>query len=69
MPLNMAMEDPNTGVIGSETHDEMAIRSHEDDVSSHGFGWVHHRAIGHGFRIEVARFFFTAKDRLESMAV
>lgn len=35
MPFNMAMEQPHTRIICSETHDNVAIGPHKQDISSH----------------------------------
>lgn len=44
MPLNMAMEKLNTGVIGFEADDDVAAWSDADGVASHG-DW---REVGAG---------------------
>ena len=69
MPLNMAMEEPDTRIVGSKSHNEMAVGSDKNDVSSHGLGRIHHGSIGDGLGIKVAGLFLTTENGLEGVAV
>lgn len=69
VPLNMAMKHPDTRVVRPEPHHKMSIWPDKNDVSAHGYFGQHHRSVGEGFRVEIARLFLTTEDSLEHVAV
>ena len=38
MPLDMAVEEPDTGVVGAEAEDDVAVRVYHEGVATHGDG-------------------------------
>lgn len=67
MPLDMAVKQPNTRVIGLEAQDDIAVGVEDEGISSHGDG-----GEGGGGNVGVlkgASFFFGAVEGLEVVPV
>lgn len=63
VPFDVAVEEPDAGVVGAEADDEVAVRSDHECVASHGNG-------GEGLIANVVPgFLFGASDGLEVVAV
>lgn len=65
VPFDVAVEEPDAGVVGAEAHDDVAVGVYQDGVALHGGG-------GHGGDIGgvvVAGVFFATGDELEGVAV
>ena len=63
MPLDVAMKQPDTGVVRAETQHNVAIRIHHEGVSPHG-------NLGEGLIVRVkACVVIRTNDSLECMAV
>ena len=63
MPFDMAVEEPDPGIIGTEAEDDVAVWIYQDGISPHGDG-------RDGFVVDVRSCVrFTAHNGLEYMAV
>lgn len=67
MPFDMAVEKPNSRVVGLEAEDDVTIWAEDEGISSHWGCRVHGLAAVGG--IKGTGFFFRTGDGLESMTV
>ena len=69
MPFDMAMEQPNAGIVAREAHDDVSVRANDEGITAHRGLGKGETTIRNGFWVPVSSVVVTTSNGLEGVAV